>query len=48
MLDEEKSNQLLEIATAFSKSPNQFINDIIESTYNKLQMFKLEWDDDEQ
>lgn len=48
MLDEEKTDQINVISHSFKKTPEKFINDIIQSTYDKIQMLTLRWDDDEQ
>lgn len=47
ILSEEKTKKLLKISKSFKKTPEQFINDIIDSTYNKLEIIELTWDDNE-
>lgn len=47
IFDEEKTSKLLEIASSFNKTPEQFINGIIESTYNKIKILESDWEDDE-
>lgn len=48
LLTEEKTKQINIISSAFRKTPEKFIDDIIESTYKKITELTLEWDDDEQ
>lgn len=47
LLTEEKTDKLFEICFLFKKSPEKFINDIIESTYLKTQILNLDWENDE-
>lgn len=47
IFDEDKTAKLLEISSSFKKSPEQFINDIIDSTYNKIKILESDWEDDE-
>lgn len=45
IFDEEKTMKLIEIASSFNKSPEKFINDIIDSTYNKIKILETDWED---
>jgi hypothetical protein len=47
LLSEEKTKKILAISKSFKKAPEQFINDIIDSTYNKIQMIEINWDYDD-
>lgn len=46
LFEESKTEKLNEISTFFKKSPEKFLNDIIDSTYEKIQIINLEWEDD--
>jgi len=46
LLDQNHSEMILKICSYFKKSPEKFINDIIDSTHQKIQMLELEWEDD--
>jgi len=45
LLDQEHSEMILKICSYFKKSPEKFINGIIDSTYKKIQMLEFDWDD---
>jgi hypothetical protein len=47
LLSEESTKKILKISTSFKKTPEQFINDIIDSTHNKLQLIELTWDEND-
>lgn len=46
LFDESKTEKLNQISIFFKKSPEKFLNDIIDSTYEKIQIINLEWEDD--
>lgn len=46
LFDENKTEKLNEISIFFKKNPEKFLNDIIDSTYEKIQIINLEWEDD--
>jgi hypothetical protein len=46
LFQEDKTDKLNEISMFFKKSPEKFLNDIIDSTYEKIQIISLEWEDD--
>jgi hypothetical protein len=48
LLDLERTEKIIEISHVFDKSPEQFINDIIDSTYKKIEALTLEWDQDDE
>lgn len=48
ILDQEKTYKILKISHTFNKTPENFINDIIDSTYKKVKKTTLDWDEDDQ
>ena len=48
ILNLERTEKIIEISHVFDKSPEQFINDIIDSTYKKIEALTLEWDQDDE
>ncbi len=47
LLTAEKTEKITVISKSFKKSPQKFIDDIIDSTYEKIKTLELEWDDEE-
>jgi len=47
VLNEKDTEKLLEVSAIMKKSPERFISDIIDSTYRKVQIFNLDWEDDD-
>jgi hypothetical protein len=47
LLGEKETEKLLEVSSFMKKTPQKFVSDIIESTYRKVQIFNLDWEDDE-
>lgn len=45
LLTEEKTEKILAISKSFKKTPEKFIDDIIDSTYSKIKLIELEWDE---
>lgn len=47
LFNRPETQKILEISNVFNKSPEKFLSDIIDSTYEKIQILSLDWEDDD-